>query len=395
MNTGFRLASIADIEIFVDWSLFIIFFLVTVSLGAGVFPAWHPEWGAALIWTTALVAAIFFFVSVLLHELSHALVGRAQGIEIRRITLFVFGGMAQLEREPNSWRGELLMAIVGPITSFVVGVLCILVASFSAGEIQLDPNDPLQAYATLGPLATVMLWVGPINILLGAFNLIPGFPLDGGRVLRAVLWGLGGDLYRATRWAAGLGRAFALIFIACGFAMMFGVRVPFLGTGVMGGLWLALIGWFLNNAAIVSYQQLLMRRSLAQVPVSRIMLSHFATVSPDTSVSTLIDNYIMRTDQRAFPVVENGRLLGIVCLEDARGVDPSARATHTVRTVMTPVHDLTTATPEDASVDALRALSQREVNQLPVVKDGAVRGLIRREDILKWLSLHGERAAAT
>lgn len=240
-----------------------------------------------------------------------------------------------------------------------------------------------------------MLWVGPINILLGAFNLIPGFPLDGGRVFRAVLWGLGGDLYRATRWAAGLGQAFAWIFIACGFVMMFGVRVPFLGTGIMGGLWLALIGWFLNNAAIMSYQQLLMRRSLAQVPVSQIMLSHFATVSPDMSISALIDNYIMRTDQRAFPVVEDERLLGIVCLEDARRVDPAARATHTVRAVMTPVHDLATATPEEASVDALRALSQRGVNQLPVVKDGAVRGLIRREDILKWLSLHGEHAAAT
>src|ERR671924_1419105 len=172
MNTGFRVGSIAGIHIFVDWSLLIIFFLVTSSLGAGVFPAWHPDWGEGLIWITALAAAILFFVSVLLHELSHALVGRAQGIEIHRITLFVFGGAAQLERKPHRWQAELLMAIVGPITSFVLGLLFIFLGSVSAGEgLQSNPNDPLQTFSALGPLATVLLWIGPINIPPGALNL--------------------------------------------------------------------------------------------------------------------------------------------------------------------------------------------------------------------------------
>ncbi|HYY15937.1 MAG TPA: site-2 protease family protein [Gammaproteobacteria bacterium] len=395
LNTGFRVGSIAGIHIFVDWSLLIIFFLVTSSLGAGVFPEWHPDWGGGLIWITALTAAILFFVSVLLHELSHALVGRAQGIDIRRITLFVFGGVAQLEREPHRWQAELLMAIVGPITSFVLGLLFIFLGSASAGEeIQPNPSDPLQTFSALGPLATVLLWIGPINILLGAFNLVPGFPLDGGRALRAVLWGLTGDLYRATRWAAGLGQGVAWILIGCGFAMIFGTRVPVFGTGVVGGMWIALIGWFLNNAAIMSYRQLLVQRSMEHVPVSRIMLSQFDTVAPDMPISTLIEDYIMRSDQRAFPVVENGRLVGLVCLEDVRRVDPTQRATLAVRAIMTPAHALTTVAPEEASTEALQALSRREVNQLPVVKHGTVRGLIRREDILKWLSLHGEQAVA-
>jgi Zn-dependent protease/CBS domain-containing protein len=395
MNIGFRIGSIAGIDIFVDWSLLIIFFLVTSSLGAGVFPAWHPDWGGGLIWITALAAAILFFVSILLHELSHALVGRAQGIDIRRITLFVFGGAAHLEREPHRWQAELLMAIVGPITSLVLGLLFIFLGSVSAGkELQPDPSDPLQTFSALGPLATVLLWLGPINILLGVFNLVPGFPLDGGRVLRAVLWGLTGDLYRATRWAAGLGQVVAWILIGCGFAMIFGIRVPFFGTGVVGGMWIALIGWFLNNAAIMSYRQLLVQRSMEHVPVSRIMLSQFNTVTPDMPISTLIEDYIMRSDQRAFPVVENGRLVGLVCLEDVRQVDPTQRATLTVRAIMTPAHELTTVAPEEASTEALQALSRREVNQLPVVKHGTVRGLIRREDILKWLSLHGEQAVA-
>ncbi|HSF49024.1 MAG TPA: site-2 protease family protein [Burkholderiales bacterium] len=395
MGTGFRLGSIAGVQIFADWSLFIIFLLVMFTLGAGVLPAWHPDWGAGVTWVTAFAAAVLFFASVLIHELSHALVGRANGIDIRRITLFVFGGMAHLEREPHAWRAELLMAIVGPITSFVLGGLFLFVGGLTAERVVLNPNDPLQALAALDPFSTVMLWLGPINIMLAIFNLVPGFPLDGGRVLRAAIWGATGDVYRATRWAAALGQAFAWLLIACGFAMILGLRVPFFGTGVFGGLWLALIGWFLNNAAFMSYRQLLTRRSLENVPVSSVMLSRFATVPPHTSLASLIDEYIMRSDQRAFPVVEGDRLVGLVCLEDVRRLSPAERTTQSVRDVMTPARELATIAPDEATAEALQALSRRAVNQLPVVKDGQVRGLIRREDILKWLSLHGEEQVAS
>lgn len=395
MGMGFRVGSIAGVQIFADWSLFIIFLLVMFTLGAGVLPAWHPDWGAGVTWVTAFAAAVLFFASVLIHELSHALVGRANGIDIRRITLFVFGGMAHLEREPHAWRAELLMAIVGPITSFVLGGLFLFVGGLTAERVVLNPNDPLQALAALDPFSTVMLWLGPINIMLAIFNLVPGFPLDGGRVLRAAIWGATGDVYRATRWAAALGQAFAWLLIACGFAMILGLRVPFFGTGVFGGLWLALIGWFLNNAAFMSYRQLLTRRSLENVPVSSVMLSRFATVPPHTSLASLIDEYIMRSDQRAFPVVEGDRLVGLVCLEDVRRLSPAERATQSVRDVMTPARELATIAPDEATAEALQALSRRAVNQLPVVKDGQVRGLIRREDILKWLSLHGEEQVAS
>lgn len=395
MGMGFRVGSIAGVQIFADWSLFIIFLLVMFTLGAGVLPAWHPDWGAGVTWVTAFAAAVLFFASVLIHELSHALVGRANGIDIRRITLFVFGGMAHLEREPHAWRAELLMAIVGPITSFVLGGLFLFVGGLTAERVVLNPNDPLQALAALDPFSTVMLWLGPINIMLAIFNLVPGFPLDGGRVLRAAIWGATGDVYRATRWAAALGQAFAWLLIACGFAMILGLRVPFFGTGVFGGLWLALIGWFLNNAAFMSYRQLLTRRSLENVPVSSVMLSRFATVPPHTSLASLIDEYIMRSDQRAFPVVEGDRLVGLVCLEDVRRLSPAERATQSVRDVMTPARELATIAPDEATAEALQALSRRAVNQLPVVKDGQVRGLIRREDILKWLTLHGEERVAS
>jgi Zn-dependent protease/CBS domain-containing protein len=388
MGAGFKVGSIAGIQIFVDWSLLIIFFLVTFSLGGGVFPAWHPDWGMSLIWLTAAAAALLFFLSVLAHELSHALVGRAQGIEIRRITLFVFGGMAELEREPHAWRAELEMAIVGPITSFVIGALCLFIGGFTSGRMAIDADDPMQLFAGLSPLATILLWLGPINIVLGLFNLVPGFPLDGGRVLRAALWGITGDLYRATRWAAGLGQGFAWLLIACGFAMIFGLRVPFFGTGIVGGMWLALIGWFLNNAAIMSYRQLLTRRSLQHVPVSSVMLSNFVIVAPDTPINTLVDEYLMRSDQRAFPVLENGRLVGLVSLDDVRRLEPAARGGKPVREIMTPAGNLITIAPDQTTSEALQALSRRAVNQLPVVKNGELRGLIRREDILKWLTLH-------
>jgi len=390
---GLALGSIAGVEVRADWSLAVIVVLIAMSLGAGVFPAWHPDWSAALVWSTALAAALLFIASVLLHELSHALVGRAQGIPIRRITLFVFGGMAELEREPEVWRAELLMAIVGPITSFLIGVAMILAGGLLVNRFDIGPGDPLELFRSLGPVATVLLWLGPINLLLAAFNLVPGFPLDGGRVLRAAIWGATGDIVRATRYAAGAGRAFGWLLIALGFAMLFGLYVPLLGGGPLSGVWLALIGWFLSSAAQSSYARLLAQRSLADVPVSRLMLAPVTTVRSETPVANLIDDYIMRSDQRAFPVLDGDRFAGLVALEDARGVDRATREHKTVASIMTPADRLAIVGPGDDAAEALHKLSQRDVNQLPVVENGELRGLLRREDLLKWLSLHGARPA--
>ncbi|HZP86888.1 MAG TPA: site-2 protease family protein [Burkholderiales bacterium] len=387
MNWGIGIGRIRGIDIRIDWSLAIVFVLITLSLGGGVFPRWHPEWGAALSWITAMFAAVLFFVSVLLHELAHALVGRRYGLPVRSITLFVFGGVADLEREPDAWRAELWMALVGPVASLAIGVLCMVAVNVFTTVAQVDPDNPIDTLARLGPLATILAWLGPVNILLGVFNLVPGFPLDGGRVLRAALWGFTGDIYRATRWATGLGRAVGWTLIAIGFAMIWGVRVPIFGTGPIGGMWLALIGWFLSNAALMSYQQMVARRRLEGVPVSQVMMSRFVSVGPDMALAQLIEEHLLRTDQRAFPVVENGRLVGLVCLDDVRKIDPIERDRRIVRDIMTPASSLVTIAPGQDAAEALQIISRREVNQLRVVENGCIEGLVRREDILKWLAL--------
>ncbi|MGH8726777.1 MAG: site-2 protease family protein [Burkholderiales bacterium] len=394
MQSGIRIGSVSGIEVFVDWSLMIIFFLVTFSLGAGLFPAWHPEWGGVLIWSVALAAAFLFFVSVFIHELSHALVGRAMGIEIRRITLFIFGGMAHLEREPHAWRAELWMAIVGPIVSLLLGGLFLLLGGLTLGAAGFDPAQPQETLAQMGPLTTLFLWLGPINIVLGLFNLVPGFPLDGGRVLRAVMWGITGNLKLATRWASRLGQFFAWFLIAIGIAMILGVRVPLFGTGLLNGLWLAFIGWFLNQAALMSYRQLLVRESLDDVPVSRVMRSQFASVEPNMTVNQLVDEHLLHSDQRAYPVLDGFDLVGLVCLEDLRKVPREAWESTRIAEIMTPAANLAQISPAEDTSDALTTLNNRGVNQLPVVENGRVRGFVRREDILRWLALRGDRALA-
>jgi Zn-dependent protease/CBS domain-containing protein len=393
MGNGFRIGRIAGIDIRLDWSLAIVFTLVATSLAAGVFPAWHPDWPRSLAWMTAIAAALLFFTSVLVHELSHALVGRAYGMEVRTITLFVFGGLAHLEREPARWRGELFMALAGPVASLVIGTASLLVAGMLMGPVELDPLHPEKAFAGLGAGATLLFWLGQINILLALFNLVPGYPLDGGRVLRAVLWGITGNLRRATRWASMGGQLFAWMLMGTGIAMALGIAVPFFGTGLAGGVWLMLIGWFLNNAALVSHRQLLIREALHDVPVARLMRAPPGSIPPELPVNAFIDDYLMRSDQRAFPVIRGAALLGLACLADVRRLPREARERATVGQVMTPVAKLSTLRPGDDAADALARLGSTQVNQLPVIDRGRLVGMVLREDILKWLSLHAEPEA--
>ena len=385
---------VAGVDVYLDWSLAIIFLLITMSLASGLFPAWHPEWSAATHWLTAAAAAVLFLASVLVHEMSHALVGRARGLPIRRITLFIFGGMAHLEEDAREWRTEFYMAIVGPVTSLGIGFLCIWLGSLGAGNVTGSIEDPEALLAGLGPWTTLLLWLGPVNIVLGLFNLVPGFPLDGGRVMRAAIWGATGDLHKATRWASNAGRAFAWLLIACGIAMILGVRVPVFGTGLVGGLWLALIGWFLHNAAIMSYRQLLVQSALEDVPVGRLMLTDVRSVPIGTTIQSFVDDYILGHEQRAWPVTESGRFRGIVTLGDARRQPRERWPGSTVAEIMMPAEDAVTVAPAEESAQALRLISQRNVNQLPVVENGELKGLLRREDILRWLSLYSEAPEA-
>ncbi|MBI2383264.1 MAG: site-2 protease family protein [Gammaproteobacteria bacterium] len=395
MLNGLRLGRIAGIEIVADWSLLVIFFLVTMSLGAGVFPAWHPDWSNAQSLVTAAFAAVLFFASVLAHELAHALVGRANGMGISRITLFVFGGIAQLEREPDRWTTELKMAIVGPLTSIVLGLTLLALAVATAEFGARTPVSTADILAAMGPLATLLFWVGQINLMLALFNLVPGFPLDGGRVLRALLWGATGNLRRATRRASQAGQLFSWVLVLAGFGIMLGLQVPLLGRGLLPGLWLVFIGWFLHNAAVMSYRQLLIQEALEHVPVERIMHADFVSVPGAATVAELVENYVIPGRQRTFPVVEGDRFIGLVGLEDIRKAPRGAWDRTTAREVMTPAAAVSTVPPGESAAEAMIALGRRGVNQLPVVDKGRVRGLLSREDILRLLSIYGDPALAS
>lgn len=384
---GVRLGRVAGVEVSLDWSLLIVFALIAMALAGGLLPRWHPDWGQTKVLATAIAAAVLFLASILLHELAHAVVGRRLGVEIRRITLFVFGGMAHMEGEPRTWQAELGMAIAGPLASLGLGVLFLILAQVIAGPIPVDPEDPARSLAQVGPVATLLLWLGPVNIILGLFNLVPGFPLDGGRVLRAVLWGLTGDLTRSTLLAATVGQAFSWVLIGLGFAMMLGLRVPVFGSGALGGLWLALIGWFLGNAARQSWQGRLIEDRLGVLPVSRVMHHDFRVVAPDLSVLELVDEGFLALSYRAYPVVANGELRGLVSLEDVRRLGRDQWAETRVADIMTPLDRLHAVGPADFASRALKLLAEQGFNQLPVVDRGRIRGVVTREDILKWLAL--------
>jgi len=205
MNGGVHIGRIFGINVRIDWSWIFIFLLVTWSLAIGVFPSWHPEWSLSLSWTVAIAASILFFASILAHELAHSLVAKMRGLPVRRITLFLFGGVSNLEREPPSPKTEFFIAIVGPITSVALGLIFLLMGGLSIGGIQNLAAEPSEMLSQLNPLTTLLLWLGSVNILIGLFNLVPGFPLDGGRILRSLVWMATGSLRKATRWASGAG----------------------------------------------------------------------------------------------------------------------------------------------------------------------------------------------
>lgn len=381
-----RIGRISGIEVRVHWSLAVVFLLIVTGLAGGLLPSWHPGWPRWLSFAIAVSAALLFIASILAHELSHAVVGRAAGVPIRKVTLFMLGGMAHMEDEPPSWRAELVMAVVGPVTSLVLGIGLTVAGVALAGPIETGPRS-LEALARLGPLPTLLLWLGPINVIIGVFNLLPGFPLDGGRVFRAALWGATGDLERATRWAAASGRAVGWLLVGAGVAMAVGFHVPPFGTGLAGGLWLVLIGWFLHGAASQALARVQAREALRHVEVRALMETRLDRLSPGDRLGALAGRRVAG-GQRAFPVEEGGRLVGLVCPRDVARADGEGWPGVAVEEVMTPVERLTTLSPRDDGARALRLLGHRGVHQLPVVEEGRLLGLVRREDLADWLRTH-------
>jgi Zn-dependent protease/CBS domain-containing protein len=390
MSRGVRIGRIFGIQIAFDYSWIFIVVLLTWSLTVG-FGRWHPDWAPVTALATAFVAALLFFVSVLLHELAHSLVARRFGIPVESITLFLFGGVSNIEREPPSAKAEFLMAIVGPLTSIVLGVVLLALGSLAIHVSADAMVDPTVEIARLTPAQSLLMWLGPINILVGVFNLIPGFPLDGGRVLRSILWAITRDLHLATRWASAVGQAIGWFLVFLGVAIAFGARVPFFGRGLVSGLWLAFIGWFLSSAAAMTWRRHLMQEILEGITVSRLMRPEGPAVRPEATLSSFVSDWLMRGDERAFPVVDDtGRLMGIAAMADVRAAPREAWDTTPVSQVMTPADRLVVTMPREDVSQALEKMVRADVGQLPVLDGSRLAGMLLRRDVARWVELHAQ-----
>lgn len=383
---SFRIGKLFGIELRVDSSWLFIFALLTWNLST-VFAGWHPDWSSFEAIGLALAASLVFFGCIILHELAHSLVARRYGLRVRSITLFLFGGVSNIEHEPPSARAEFFTAIAGPVTSIVLGVVVVLITGATTAVSLADAQSARAGVAQLGPVTTLLAWLGPINLVIGVFNLIPAFPLDGGRVLRSILWSTSGNLRKSTLRVAAVGQIFGWLFILTGVAMAFGVHVVFFGSGVVGGLWLAFIGWFLRNAAAQSTRRLALDDALAGHTVGELMRQVGSTVSPDLPLSTLVQDYFVRSDVRSFPVVRDGQLVGLIALSDVRRIPPEQWPSTRVESLMRTNEALVVANPEEPLSDAFAQLARRDVEQLPVLDHGHLVGMLQRTDLGRWLEI--------
>jgi Zn-dependent protease len=369
----FRLGSIFGFEIRIDFSWFIIFFLILWSFSASVFPAQIPGQPAVLYLTMGTLAALLFFASLLAHELAHSLVARAKGIPVEGITLFIFGGMARMRLEAEDARDEFQIAAVGPASSLAIAGLFALVwrLGLSAGW---------------HPAVTVTAgYLGFLNALLAVFNLMPGFPLDGGRVFRALVWRITGDPAKATRWAAAAGRWFGYLLMAFGALQLF-------GGAVLGGMWLIFIGWFLQNAAGMSLRQYLVRNLLEGVGAREIMTADPDAVPDDLPLQELVDDHFLQKRHHAFPVVAQVRPVGLVTLQHVKQVPRHEWPGKRVRDVMTKAEGITVS-PWDSVSRVMEVMQEAGERRVLVVRDDRLVGLISASDVAAWLQ-HEEELAA-
>ncbi|MBI2939882.1 MAG: site-2 protease family protein [Chloroflexi bacterium] len=370
MESSLRLGRLGGIEIGVNYSWIIIFGLVTWSLAAHVFPETYPGWSVETYWLIGALASLLLFVSVLAHELAHSFVAIARGMPVRSITLFLFGGVSNIEREPDEPLDELLVTIVGPLTSVVAGLV------FGGLLFLLGPGSPY--------LHAMFSYLAAVNFLLAVFNLIPGFPLDGGRVLRSFLWWLTGNLRQATQLAATVGQGIAYLF------MFGGLYIVFTGS-FLQGIWLIFIGWFLASAAEASARQVTVQEMLRGIPVDRVMNPSPVAVHPDVTIQHLVDSYVLQRNIRALPVVVGDQLIGMVTLADIRHVPREQWDNVLVHEVMRGIDELAVAHPGEDLADALRMMGQRDLNQLPVVDEGRrLVGLVSRSNLIRYLQVREE-----
>ncbi len=384
---SYRVARLFNIDVRVDISWLFIFVLMTWNLFA-TFSRWHTTWSRELQMGVAVAGSLAFFGCILLHELAHCLVARRFGLRVGSVTLFLFGGVSKIEQQPRSAGVEFLTAVAGPLTSLILGTGLLVVAGLFLGVGQTDMEGAWSSLPHLGAVATFAVWLGSINIIIGLFNLIPGFPLDGGRMLRAILWRVTGDLSAATRWSSSLGQLIGWAFIGTGLAMTFGAQVPFFGTGLVSGLWLALIGWFLHSAASRAHMRMAIDEAFVGHTVAELMRTNGKTVAPSLSLMALVHDVFVHSDERAVPVVLDDKLVGLVAVSDVRTMSATAWSTTPVSSVMRVAPALSVTSPEQSLATAFEQLARRDIGQLPVVASGGrLVGLLLRRDVARWLEL--------
>jgi Zn-dependent protease/CBS domain-containing protein len=365
MNPSIDLGRIAGIRIGINWSWLVVFALIVWSLAVGVFPSQNPGLSDAAYIAMALVAALVFFASLLLHELGHARQARREGMEIEGITLWLFGGVAQFKGAFPSAGAEFRVAIAGPLVSLVLGILFVLVAVFAGLPNAVDG---------------VVAWLGYINLTLLVFNLLPALPLDGGRVLRSTLWYFRGDLGWATRVASDVGRAFGFLFIAAGIAML-------IFQGSFSGAWLAFIGWFLLQAATAEARYVATRQALDGLRVRDLMVREPATVEADLSLGQFMDQVAWSHRYTTYPVLEHGRPVGLLAFRSVAAVPRDEWDTRRVRDSMIPREKVPLLEEDEPAIDALAELSTSDVNRGLVVDDGHLAGFLSITDLARALEV--------
>jgi Zn-dependent protease/predicted transcriptional regulator len=366
MGGSFNLGKLFGIQVRLHYTWFIIFMLVTISLV-------DPNWSQWLSWVIGIITSLLFFASVLAHELAHSLVGRVNGVPIKSITLFIFGGVAQMTKEATKASAELKMAAAGPTCSLAIGGLFGLIWLLTKG--------------ITSSVAEMASWLAIINVALAAFNLIPGFPLDGGRVFRSLVWRFSGNYKRSTRIATWLGRGVAYAFILSGILIVF--LHPF-GLSWFDGVWIAFIGWFLQSAASASYRQAEQREALRGLTASQVMASNFIIVPPNITVNQLVWGYVLPTGHHLFMVTDEGRFKGILTLHNIKTVPQSDWDMTQVEKIMVPADQLKVASPDQDALSVMEQMDENDINQMPVANEDRVIGLITRDNLVRFLRTRAE-----
>ncbi|MDD5382096.1 MAG: site-2 protease family protein [Candidatus Margulisbacteria bacterium] len=371
MKKNFHLATLFNIPIEINYSWFIILGLIVFSLAQGYFPYTDPELDISAHWLMAFISALLLFASLLAHELSHSVVAARNKLPIHGITLFVFGGVAHLEKEPASPDVEFKMALAGPLMSFTLAL-----AFFGLAKV----------FGWLGipkPFISITNYLLLLNLVVGIFNLIPGFPLDGGRILRAALWNFYQDVRKATAIASALGKAFAFLLIAVGF-------LELITGSLISGIWLIFIGLFLQEAADTSYRQVAMKKLLSGIRVGSFMTKNVITVPADIPLDRLIDEFFFKYRHASFPVIEEDKLLGLITLHDVKDIPREKWGETAAKTIMAPINKKLITSKETDALDALAKLAGNGIGRLLVIEDQKLIGIVSQRDIMRLFQFKAE-----